>query len=344
MDFNFSAMCNIGAKLATGDYFLFLNDDIEIRGEEWLTRLLGQAQVPHTGAVGARLLYPKDNLIQHCGVLNLPIGPGHAFHQIDDSINLYWGRNIVDYNFSVVTGACLMVSKEKYNEIGGFEENLPVAYNDVELCFKLLEKGYYNVLRNDVVMIHHESVSRGYDEQSEEKHARQMREMAKLYEMHPKFKNGYDPCYNPNLVKDRGDFSLDLSKKGNVQEPKLLESPIDVEGLPKVRSAEDYNGILYGIDAINYGECINVVGWAFYKDKKVTRLVKLILISEKDEQYIVETEVEKRYDLKYLYMSNNLKNAGFVSYISWKLPGGKYHIYVVLDDKIVNTTYDVVIN
>lgn len=210
MEFNFSAMCNIGASLATGEYLLFLNDDIEIRGEEWLSRMLGQAMVPHTGAVGARLIYPKDNLIQHCGVLNLPIGPGHAFHRLNDDINLYWGRNILDYNFSVVTGACLMLSKEKFEEVGKFEEDLPVAYNDVELCFKLLDKGYYNVLRNDVRMIHHESISRGYDEQSEEKHQRQMREMEKLYELHPNFKGGYDPCYNPNLVKDRGDFSLDM--------------------------------------------------------------------------------------------------------------------------------------
>ncbi|MCR5701456.1 MAG: glycosyltransferase [Lachnospiraceae bacterium] len=341
MDFNFSAMCNIGAELATGEYFLFLNDDIEIRGSEWLTRLLGQAQVPHTGAVGARLLYPKDNLIQHCGVLNLPIGPGHAFHQIDDSINLYWGRNIVDYNFLVVTGACLMVSKQKYDEIGGFEENLPVAYNDVELCFKLAEKGYFNVIRNDVVMIHHESVSRGYDEQSEEKRARQMREMAKLYEMHPKFKNGYDPCYNPNLVKDRGDFSLDLSKKGNVQEPKLLESPIDVEGLPKVRSAEDYNGILYGIDAINYGDSINIDGWVL-EDTENTD-VKLLLLGEDNSQYVFETDRYERIDIKYLYPTKRTKKAGISVNMKQSNLVGTYHIYILVGEGIINTIYDIVL-
>ena len=341
MDFNFSAMCNIGASLATGEYLLFLNDDIEIEGDEWLARILGQAQVPHTGAVGARLIYPKDNLIQHCGVLNLPIGPGHAFHQIDDSINLYWGRNIVDYNFLVVTGACLMVSKQKYDEIGGFEENLPVAYNDVELCFKLAEKGYYNVLRNDVVMIHHESVSRGYDEQSEEKRARQMREMAKLYEMHPKFKNGYDPCYNPNLVKDRGDFSLDLSKKGNVQEPKLLESPIDVEGLPKVRSAEDYNGILYGIDAINYGDSINIDGWVLGDTKNTD--VKLLLLGEDNSQYVFETDRYERIDIKYLYLTKRTKKAGINVNIKQSNLVGTYHIYILVGEGIINTIYDIVL-
>lgn len=344
MEFNFSAMCNIGAELSTGDYILFLNDDIEIRGEEWLTRMLGQAMVPHTGAVGARLIYPKDNLIQHCGVLNLAIGPGHAFHQIVDNMILYGGRNIVDYNFSIVTGACLMISKEKFNEIGGFEENLPVAYNDVELCFKLLEKGYYNVLRNDVRLIHHESVSRGYDDKVKEKHERQMKEMAKLYEMHPKFKGGYDPCYNPNLVKDRGDFSFDMSKKGEIQKPKLLENRLDLDGYEQNLSGKEYNGLLYGIDAINYGEYINVVGWAFIKPKKRTGEVKLLLVSESNEQYIVETDAVQRYDLKYMYMSNNLKDAGFSTCISKELSRGKYHIYIMVNDAIVNTTYDIVVS
>lgn len=341
MEFNFSAMCNIGASLALGDYLLFLNDDIEIRGEEWLTRLLGQAQVPHTGAVGARLIYPKDNLIQHCGVLNLPIGPGHAFHQIDDDINLYWGRNIVDYNFSIVTGACLMISKEKFDEVGGFEEDLPVAYNDVELCFKLLEKGYHNVLRNDVRMIHHESISRGYDEKSKEKHKRQLREMAKLYEMHPKFKDGYDPCYNPNLVRDRGDFSFDIIRKGEVLEPVLLKNNVEVGNIPETPCSTEYDGLLYGfdgIDMVNYKDSINILGWAFIKHGKRTGKVKILLVDEKDNQYLFKTDVLQRYDLKYLYMSNNLVNAGFSVFISKKLKEGKYSIYIMLEDKIIKTT------
>lgn len=344
MEFNFSAMCNIGASMASGDYLLFLNDDIEIRGEEWLSRMLGQAMVPHTGAVGARLIYPKDNLIQHCGVLNLPIGPGHAFHQIDDDINLYWGRNIVDYNFSIVTGACLMISKEKFNEVGGFEENLPVAYNDVELCFKLLEKGYYNVLRNDVRMIHHESVSRGYDEKSKEKHERQMREMAKLYEMHPKFKGGYDPCYNPNLVRDRGDFSFDLVRKSDVQEPFLLKDKIDVSGVPEVQSRKEYKGVLYDIDTITYDNSINIAGWIFKKNKTIAESVKLLLINEKKSQYIFTAEQCDRTDISYMYMLNKAIKAGFIVNIARNGLSGTYHIYIIIDDIVVNTTEDIVLH
>lgn len=157
-----------------------MNDDIEIIMDEWLERMLGQAQVSYTGAVGAKLIYPNSNLIQHCGVVNYKVGPGHAFSRFDDNLNCYFGRNILDYNYSVVTGACLLLKKSIFEEIGGFNEGLPVAYNDVDLCFKLVEHGYYNVVRNDVRLIHHESVSRGYDDVTPEKAARQKREMAKL--------------------------------------------------------------------------------------------------------------------------------------------------------------------
>ena len=210
MEFNFSAMCNLGAASTKGDYILFLNDDIEVYGLEWLSRLVGHCALDHVGAVGAKLYYPGGEQIQHDGVLNLPIGPGHAFHRFEDkNMVLYYGRNLLEYNFSVVTGACLMVSRSKFEEVGGFDETLPVAYNDVELCFKLIDRGYYNVLRNDVILIHHESLSRGYEEESPQKLKRQQREMNHLYELHPDWK-GVDPCYNINLTRDKGDFSLDI--------------------------------------------------------------------------------------------------------------------------------------
>lgn len=223
MEFNFSKMCNIGAKEASGELLLFLNDDIEISEavkqnpnltapvSQWLSILAGQAQVSYTGAVGCKLYYPGGIQFQHAGVLNLPIGPGHCLYGMGDDLNYYYGRNLLDYNFCAVTGACLMVERKKFDEAGGFDEELVVAYNDVALCFSLLELGYHNVLRNDVALVHHESVSRGLDRASEEKEERRKREMEKLYEKHPKFSGGYDPCYNPNLVPDKGDFSFNMN-------------------------------------------------------------------------------------------------------------------------------------
>ena len=169
MNFNFSAMCNIGAKQAKGSYLLFLNDDIEIIKGDWLERMLGQAMQQHVGAVGAKLLYPGIGNIQHTGVINLSQGPVHCFANMPDDVIYDFCRNKLDFNYSAVTGACLLLSREKFDAVGGFEEELPVAYNDVDLCFKLTEQGYFNVLRNDAVLYHHESVSRGYDHASAEK-------------------------------------------------------------------------------------------------------------------------------------------------------------------------------
>lgn len=206
LDFNFSRMCNIGAAHSSGNIILFLNDDIKVQGDGWLARMAGHARLSHVGAVGCKLYYPKGHMIQHCGVVNTAVGPGHAFYGIDDvGVVMYGGRNLLPYNFAVVTGAALMVERHKFDEAGGFDESLAIAYNDVALCFSLLEKGYYNVLRPDVSLVHYESVSRGFDADDSEKTKRRIREMEHLYELHPSMK-GYDPCFNPNLKNDNADF------------------------------------------------------------------------------------------------------------------------------------------
>ena len=328
LQFNFSQMCNIGASKASGDYYLFLNDDIEIKGSKWLSILLGQAQVPYVGAVGAKLLYPDSNMIQHVGVVNLAIGPGHAFHGFDDNMNYYYGRNILDYNFSVVTGACLMVQKEKYDKIGGFDETLPVAYNDVELCFKLVEAGYYNVLRNDVCLIHHESVSRGYDAVTPEKAERQKREMAHLYELHPKFK-GYDPCYNPNLVQTRGDFSFNLDNPSmKAQVPAQTSASI----LPD-------EGLEYNIDEVCVNQTVRILGWAFARENHKIGKVKLLFVNDKGQAYEVATEEVYRPDVKAQF--NNYKSLAFSGFQTMfdanALASGTYEIYIQMKNHTVKT-------
>jgi len=137
-------MCNIGADKADGAYYLFLNDDTEVLVDDWLERLVGQAALTHTGAVGAKLYYPEEKRIQHIGIVNRIEGPSHYYCGGREIMTDY--KMQMDCNYSAVTGACLMLSKEKFNEIGGFDEQLPVAYNDVDLCFKLVEHGYYNVI------------------------------------------------------------------------------------------------------------------------------------------------------------------------------------------------------
>lgn len=200
MDFHFSKMCNLGAKQASGWYLLFLNDDVELTEEDSIARMGALADREWTGAVGMKLLYPDSDKIQHAGITNLPMGPVHKLQFLSDTETYYFNRNRGFQNVLAVTAACLMVEKEKFEEVGGFSEELPVAFNDVDLCFSLYEKGYYNVCMNDMYAYHHESFSRG-DDESVEKRERLLSELAKLYARHPKLES-VDPYYSKHLNRE----------------------------------------------------------------------------------------------------------------------------------------------
>ncbi len=349
MEFNFSRMCNIGAAAATGEFLLFLNDDIEVSESvdtspyfkvyvnRWLSILLGQAQLAHTGAVSCKLYYPNGNTIQHAGVVNLPIGPAHCLYGGSDSFNYYYGRNLLEYDFSSVTGACLMLDRKKFDEAGGFDEGFPVAYNDVSLCFRLVELGYYNVVRNDVVLIHHESVSRGLDRASAEKEERRSREMQRLYEKHPMFKGGYDPCYNPNLVADRVDFSMDM--KSASAHKKAKEVP-DSE-VARYRKVEEKDGILvYHVDFVEEkGDFIQINGWLYNSQKKGNNHnhTKILLIGENHKKYEVGTTRSFRSDLRDANVGvKEITLAGFETiFCKEELAKGKYQVALELDKTYV---------
>ena len=200
MEFNFSKMCNMGAEAATGRYLLFLNDDMEMVGDEWFSAMKEKAAHSYVGAVGLKLRYPNSDKIQHAGIINLPVGPVHKMQFASDEKSFYYGRNRYNHNCAAVTGACLMIEKCKFSEVCGFREELAVAYNDVALGFSLWEKGYSNVVINHYFAYHHESLSRG-DDMVPEKLARLLSEREKLYKMHPVFK-GYDPYYPKGLSVD----------------------------------------------------------------------------------------------------------------------------------------------
>ena len=205
MEFNFSAMCNYGAEHARGEYLLLLNDDCEVITKEWITYMLGQAVQQHVGAAGAKLYYPGGDLIQHAGITNLGIGPAHKLIAMTDSEIYYHGVNRMVHDMIGVTAACLMVSKSKYFEAGGFCETMKVSYNDVDFCFALHRLGYYNCIRNDVILIHHESLTRGNDGEDTQKWNRLLAEKTFLYQRHPDLKK-YDPFYSSHLVQNAREY------------------------------------------------------------------------------------------------------------------------------------------
>ncbi|MDE5931391.1 MAG: glycosyltransferase family 2 protein [Lachnospiraceae bacterium] len=209
MEFNFSAMCNLGAARARGEYLLFLNDDIEIIEKDWLRIMTGQAGQPQTGAVGAKLWYAGSDAIQHAGITNLMIGPSHKLITFPDDRCYYYGRNQVTYDVIGVTAACLLIERKKYQEVDGFEESMKVAYNDVDFCFKLIEAGYYNVLRNDAVLYHNESLSRGLDEQDDGKWERLLHEKENLYARHPGMQ-GWDGFYHKSLIDNASRYACNF--------------------------------------------------------------------------------------------------------------------------------------
>ena len=205
--FNFSELNNLGARHASGSVYLFLNDDTEVITADWLEDLGAYAQLPHAGAVGAKLLYPNSNANQHAGILNLEDGPGHAFLNHNADSPGYYMRNLLEYNWLAVTGACLTVSAEKFNNLGGFDEALPIAYNDVELCMRLNEAGFYNTVCQAVRLIHHESLSRGLDHVDPEKMERLRLERERMYKKHPNYFQR-DPFYSVNLHPNGINFEM----------------------------------------------------------------------------------------------------------------------------------------
>ncbi|WP_026498265.1 glycosyltransferase family 2 protein [Butyrivibrio sp. WCD2001] len=209
--FNYSAVVNYGVKHSTGDYILLLNNDTQVITVNWMEELLMYAQRADVGAVGGKLYFPNRK-IQHAGIV-LRLGAhrtaGHC-HYGQEGMNLgYMGRLCYAQNVSAVTGACLMVSRAKYDEVGGFDEGFRVSLNDVDFCLKLREKGYLNIFTPFAEMYHFESASRGLDLEGENA----KRYDAESEHFRAKWKEVLDkgdPYYNPNFSLDRSDFSLNV--------------------------------------------------------------------------------------------------------------------------------------
>ena len=207
--FNYSALNNFGAKEATGEYLLLLNNDTEVITPRWLEEMVMYAQQERVGCVGVKLLYP-DNTIQHAGIgfgyltlaahmhKNFPVGhPG------------YMGRLVYAQDVYAVTAACMMVRKSVYDEVNGLDESFAVAFNDVDFCVRVREAGYTNVFTPFAQLYHYESKSRGLDE-SPAKRKRFESEVKRFQQRWAKQLAAGDPCLNPNFDLMKEDFTFDI--------------------------------------------------------------------------------------------------------------------------------------
>ena len=207
--FNYSALNNFGARYATGEYLLLLNNDTEVITPGWLEEMVMYAQQKRVGCVGAKLLYPDDT-IQHAGV-GFGIGgvAGHLHKYFPATSDGYMGRLNYVQDVYGDTAACLLIRKEIYDEVHGLDESYAVAFNDVDFCVRVREAGYTNVFTPFAQLYHYESKSRGMED-NPEKQKRFQGEVLRFQARWGDLLAKGDPCTNPNFDIQREDFSLKI--------------------------------------------------------------------------------------------------------------------------------------
>lgn len=205
--FNFSRVSNLGARSSDGSMLCFLNDDVEVISKNWLDQLVVRASLEGVGAVGSMLYYPS-NAIQHAGVILGVDGiADHAWKHWPRGSAGYFGRAILEQDLTCVTAACMLVRREVFEAVGGFDESLPIAFNDVDLCIKIRQTGARIVWTSSVEMYHHESLTLGRHDSPGRRD--QFKRDVGVIRTRWRDVLGADPCYNPNLsLKAGATFSL----------------------------------------------------------------------------------------------------------------------------------------
>ena len=297
MPFNFSEMCNKGAKLAEGRLLLFMNDDVEALSGDFIDHMAMYALSDKVGAVGVRLMYPSGNAIQHIGITSLECGPTHKLATYDNDETYYFGVNKLNRNCLSVTGACLMTEREKFFQAGGFCDKMEVSYNDVDLCVNLYESGYSNVVLTEDFLLHYESLSRGSDF-DKDKYLRLMSERRLFYERHEWLLYRGDPYYNRNLINDTLDYRPNVAVSYEVRD---RLSPVEVLSYPAGNKAF-HDRLKFNVEKVSIVPSLNdsemryieCEGWGLYL-KHDNRLYKrkILFIADDAKKVIAVTPFMK---------------------------------------------------
>lgn len=330
MEFNYSKMNNIGAKEAVGDVLILLNDDIEADGHSWIKEMAATARVRKVGAVGCKLLYP-DKKIQHVGIVGGIDGPSHKYMGEDDSKRQGFDENRINRNVLAVTGACLAVKTGLFLETGGLNEDLKVGYNDVDFCMTLVEKGYRNILLNDISLIHHESVSRGRDAKDKNKAQRLRAEKEILKKRHPLFMQA--DLFNG----EEDDFRLEYEKDNDrpqhlIELTKGTKTATDEEGW--VYSSFERFEQSYRYDGGNCFVNFSAKGYAVVPGIDNMRFDFIMLLTNEKTTYQIPFERRLRTDLSGRFAGTvNTELCGFdFEFTEFRMEPGEYDVKIYAKD------------
>jgi GT2 family glycosyltransferase len=340
MAFNFSKMCNIGASHSSGKVLLFLNDDIEVlpqkyctdQCKDWLEIMAAQALRKETGAVGAKLMYPDSNKIQHIGVVNYEnAGLAHIYARYEDDESIKDYRNKANYNYLCVTGACIAIEKVKFDLVCGFNEQLAITHNDIELCFHLATKGFYQVQRNDVVLIHHESFSRGMDEENKEKELRNMKERDIVYSLYPDYER-WDPYYSECLSQ------IEFNSSINRDIYSIIYHKPEKTALKPCESSQSEPAIHGRITSCQYREALQVRGYIYRSQGKEKAIVHplLVIYNDKNTYVIRAKSICDRVFHERKGIDRHINYAPFFCGIDTiDMEKGQYHVGLYVDKKLI---------
>ncbi len=338
MEFHFSKMCNLGVAHAKGKWILLLNDDVEAIEIDWLSKMLHVARRTHVGVVGAKLLFPMRKheevpCIQHIGVTNIGVGPVHKLIGEKDNDCYYHGVNQGQWNKVAVTGACFLVERGLYEQYGGLSETFKVAYNDVDFCMRLGAAGYYHVVCNDVVLLHHESLSRGNDLTCREKTKRLERERTALYEHNPKYCDE-DPFYSPHLIQDADYYECNSMLPCDQKEYLAVPVKKGVKPLPARNKIHPF----YYIEKceVKYG-IVTVAGWSFLNEVNNACYDTYICFqNKKKSMWNFQVMPKYRRDVAKLAerQINNGLSGMVVRFAQKCLPNGEYEVVLKKKNKV----------
>lgn len=325
-EFSLARSWNNLAKYATGDVFVYLHDDVEVMEEKWLERMLGQLEQQDIGAVGGKMLYPGGKIIQSIGMAVGASGPITLCRQIGAFCNLQDG---VVNNFTGVSDGCFMVTKEKFLQVEGFRTDCVTRYTELDFFYRLIGKGYRNVYRPDVIMLHQELGRRETEKNADEKNIRKHKDIEEFCKKNEIVKKS-DSYYSSGFSQVFGKFMIDKVTSTTTSDITAFQKRVEVEWNYEINIMQDNQGriAVYGF------------AWAKKCRRSLTDTLWIQLTGEDGHAVYIKTRKEYRgYISKQEKKENGTVWSGFLGSGKPELRKQKYHISLIVVKRVQKKVY-----